>query len=356
MKTTSQFAIIAVMAAVGVGAWLLKDQVLGKTAKTTTATAPAVLVQVKPVRTGTVTERIEAVGTALANEAIIITAKTTGIIEKITINEGERVKAGQLLVKFEDAEASAELEAQKALTLNAQQAYDRAVKLRENNNVAQSKVEELLSTWKSGAARVRVIEARLGDLKLTAPFAGKVGLRRVSAGALVQPGTVITTLDDDSTIRLKLSVPEQNLSAVKIGLDVEATTSAYPKQIFRGKLTSIDSRVDQITRAAEIRADIPNPDGLLKPGMFLAYKLVLSKRENALLVPEEALLAEGTRQSVFVVADGKSVKREIKIGDRNGGEVEVLSGVKAGDMVVVGGIQKIRNNTPVKIVEKTPTS
>ncbi len=356
MKTTSQLVIIAVLAAVGAGAWLLKDQVLGKTTKATTAATPAVLVQVKPVRVGTVTERIEAVGTALANESIIITAKTTGIIEKITINEGERVKAGQLLVKFEDAETAAELEAQKALTLNAQQAYDRAIKLKENNNIAQSKVEELLSTWKSGAARVKVIEARLGDLKLTAPFAGKVGLRRVSAGALVQPGTVITTLDDDSIIRLKLSVPEQNLSAVKIGLDVEAATSAYPKQVFRGKLTSIDSRVDQITRAAEIRADIPNPDGLLKPGMFLAYKLVLSKRDNALLVPEEALLAEGTRQSIFLVADGKAIKREIKIGDRNAGEVEVLSGVKAGDVVVVGGIQKIRNNTSVKIVEKTPTS
>lgn len=337
------------MAAVGASAWLLKDQVLGKTTKATTATAPAVLVQVKPVRVGTVTERIEAVGTALANESVIITAKTTGIIEKITINEGERVKAGQLLVKFEDAETAAELESQKALTLNAQQAYDRAIKLKENNNVAQSKVEELLSAWKSGAARVKVIEARLGDLKLTAPFAGKVGLRRVSAGALVQPGTTITTLDDDSVIRLKLSVPEGHLSNVKVGLDVEATAAAYPKQVFRGKVSSIDSRVDQITRASEIRADIPNPDGLLKPGMFMSYKLVLSKRENALLVPEEALLAEGTRQFVFVIEADRAQKREVKIGDRGVGEVEILDGVKAGDNVVVGGIQKIRNNSPVRV-------
>jgi len=356
MKTTSQLAIIAVLAAVGVGAWLLKDQVLGKTAKTTSTAAPPVLVQVKPVRVGTVTDRLEAVGTALANESVIITAKTVGIIEKITINEGERVKAGQLLVKFEDAEAVAELEAQKALARAAFLAYDRATKLIEKQNVAQAKVDDLLSAWKSGEARVKVIEARLADLKLLAPFAGKVGLRRVSAGALVQPGTVITTLDDDSVIRLKLSVPEGALSSVKVGLDVEATTAAYPKRAFRGKVSSIDSRVDQITRAAEIRADIPNADGAIKPGMFMSYKLVLARRENALLVPEEALLAEGTRQFVFAVVEGRAQKREVKIGDRGVGEVEVLGGVKAGEDVVVGGIQKIRNNSPVRVAPAAPAS
>jgi membrane fusion protein (multidrug efflux system) len=349
MKTTSQLAIIAVLAAVGAGAWLLKDQVLGKTAKTAATAAAPVLVQVKPVRVGTVTDRLEAVGTALANESVIITAKTAGIIEKITIKEGERVAAGQILVKFEDAETVAELEAQKALTRAAFLAYDRATKLIEKQNVAQAKVDDLLSAWKSSEARVKVIEARLADLKLMAPFAGKVGLRRVSAGALVQPGTVVTTLDDDSVIRLKLSVPEGMLSNVRPGLDVEATTAAYPGRVFQGKVSSIDSRVDQITRAAEIRADIPNADGAIKPGMFMSYKLVLARRENALLVPEESLLAEGARQFVFAVVEGRAQKREIKIGDRGAGEVEILSGVAAGENVVVGGIQKIRNNSQVRI-------
>ncbi|MGQ0675810.1 MAG: efflux RND transporter periplasmic adaptor subunit [Rhodospirillales bacterium] len=350
MKTTSQLAIIAVLAAVGAGAWLLKDQVLGKTAKAPAIAAPPILVQVKPVRVGTVTDRLEAVGTALANESVIITAKTTGIIEKITINEGERVKAGQLLVKFEDAEPLAELEAQKAITRAAYLAYERAIKLIENKNVAQARVDDLLSAWKSGEARAKVIEARLADLKLVAPFAGKVGLRRVSAGALVQPGATITTLDDDSVIRLKLSVPEGMLSNVKVGLDVEATTAAHPKRVFQGKVSSIDSRVDQISRAAEIRADIPNADGALKPGMFMSYKLVLARRESAMLVPEESLLAEGARQFVFVVAGDRAQKREVKIGDRSVGEVEILEGVKPNENVVVGGIQKIRNHCQVNVV------
>lgn len=358
MKVVSQLAIIAVLAGAGTGAWYYKDQWLSRTVANTGAGSPppAVLVQVKAVRIGVVVERFEAVATALANESVTITSKSSGIVDKINIAEGEKVKAGQVLVQLEDRETVAELEAQRALTQGAYLAYERATKLKENQNVAQAKVDDLLSAWKNGEARIRMIQARLQDMKIVAPFAGKVGLRRVSVGALVQPGMVITTLDDVDTIRLKFSLPEVLLSGVRPGLEVEATASAYPKRVFKGKITSIDSRVDQITRAAEIRADIPNPDGVLKPGMFMAYKLSLQQRENAVLVPEEALLTEGTRQFVFVVADGRTTKKEIKIGDRNSGEVEVISGLAAGDQVVIGGIQKVRNGSAVKIVAETPQS
>ncbi len=353
MKTVSQLAIIAVLGAVGAGAWYYKDHWLsGTSANTAPATpAPAVLVEVMAARSGTVTERFEAVATALANESVTITSKVAGIVERINIAEGQRVKAGDVLVQLDDKEAAAELEAQRALTTAAKQAYDRALKLQENQNVAQARVDELLSTWKNGEARIRIIQARLADLKITAPFSGKVGLRRVSVGALIQPGTVITTLDDVDTIRLKFSVPETILASIKVGLEVEARSNSYPRRVFKGKISSIDSRVDQITRAAELRADIPNPDDVLKPGMFMSYKLALAQRENAVLVPEESLLAEGTRQFVFVVADGRAAKREVKIGDRGAGEVEIVAGLKAGEIVVVAGIQKIRNGSAVRIAE-----
>jgi membrane fusion protein (multidrug efflux system) len=323
MKAISQLAIIAVIGAIGTGAWYYKDQWLSRTVANTGpgTTPPPVLVQVKPARLGTVVERFEAVGTALANESVTITSKVSGTIEKINITQG------------------------------AFQAYDRAIKLKENQNVAQARVDELLSTWKSGEARIKMIQARIADLKITAPFAGRVGLRRVSVGALVQPGAVITTLDDVDTIRLKFSLPETILANLKTGQEVEATATAYPNRLFKGKVTSIDSRVDQITRAAEVRADIPNPDGALKPGMFMVYKLTLKSRENATLVPEESLLIEGTRQYVFVVADGRTAKREVKIGERNSGEVEIVSGVKEGEALVVGGIQKVRNGSPVRVAE-----
>jgi|JI10StandDraft_1071094.scaffolds.fasta_scaffold59171_4 membrane fusion protein (multidrug efflux system) len=353
MKVISQLAIIAVIGAVGAGAWYTKDQWLSRTVAKTGpgTTAPPVLVQVKPARQGTVVERFEAVGTALANESVTITSKVSGTIEKINIAEGEKVNAGQVLVQFEDRQAVAELEAQKAITQGAFQAYDRAIKLKENQNVAQARVDDLLSLWKSGEARTKMIQARIADLKITAPFAGRVGLRRVSVGALVQPGAIITTLDDVDTIRLKFSLPETILANLKTGQEVEATATAYPNRLFKGKVTSIDSRVDQITRAAEVRADIPNVDGALKPGMFMSYKLTLKSRENATLVPEESLLIEGTRQYVFVVSDGRTAKREVKIGERNSGEVEIVSGVKPGESLVVGGIQKVRNGSPVRIAE-----
>jgi membrane fusion protein, multidrug efflux system len=358
MKTLSQLAIIAVLGAAGAGAWHYKDQWLSGTSANTApaAPAPAVLVQVRAARSGPVVERYEAVATALANESVTITAKVSGIVERINIAEGQRVKTGDVLLQLDDKELVAELEAQRALTTASKQSYDRAIKLQENNNVAQARVDELLSTWKNGEARIRIIQAKLADMKIVAPFAGKIGLRRVSVGALIQPGTVITTLDDVDTIRLKFSVPETVLSSVKVGLDVEATATGFPGRTFKGRVTSIDSRVDQITRAAEIRADIPNADDALKPGMFMSYKLALARRENAVLVPEEALLAEGTRQFVFVIGDGRAAKREIKIGDRGAGEVEVVSGIKAGDSVVIGGIQKIRNGSAVKIADQKPQS
>lgn len=356
MKAISQLAIIAVIGAVGAGAWYTKDQWVSRTVANTGAGTPppTVLVEVKPARIGTFVERFEAVGTALANESVMITAKTSGTIEKINIDEGERVKAGQVLVQFEDREIVAELEAQRAITQGAALAYDRAIKLKENQNVAQARVDDLLSIWKSGEARIKMIQAKIADMKITAPFAGRVGLRRVSVGALVQPGAVITTLDDVETIRLKFSLPETLLATLKVGQEVEATATAYPKRKFKGKVTSIDSRVDQVTRAAEVRADIPNADGALKPGMFMAYRLALQQRENAVLVPEEALLTEGTRQYVFVVANNRTTKREIKIGERTAGEVEVLSGLKGEELVVVAGIQKVRDGTSVRLAGEKP--
>lgn len=355
MKAISQLAIIAVIGAVGAGAWYTKDQWLSRTVANTGAGTPppTVLVETKPVRVGTFVERFEAVGTALANESVTITAKVAGIVEKITIAEGEKVNAGQVLVQFEDRETVAELEAQKAITQGAALAYDRAIKLKENQNVAQARVDDLLSVWKSGEARIKMIQAKIADLKVTAPFAGRVGLRRVSVGALVQPGAVITTLDDVDTIRLKFSLPETLIANLKIGQEVEATATAYPKRKFKGKVTSIDSRVDSVTRAAEVRADIPNQDGALKPGMFMAYSLAMAQRPNAILVPEEALLIEGTRQYVFVVENNRTQKREVKLGERTAGEAEIISGLKGTEQVVVAGIQKVRDGTAVRIAGQT---
>jgi membrane fusion protein, multidrug efflux system len=199
---------------------------------------------------------------------------------------------------------------------------------------------------------VRMVEAKLKDLQIVAPFDGRVGIRRISPGALVtanaQTTSPITTLDDTSIVKLRFNIPETALSALQVGSSVAAQSSAYQGRSFQGRVAVIDTRIDPATRSVEVRADIPNADGLLKPGMFMTVQLVVGRREQALLVPEEALVPEGTRQFVFVVANGRAVKTEVRLGNRIPGEAEVVQGLAPGAVVVTGGVQRIRDGSPVR--------
>jgi membrane fusion protein (multidrug efflux system) len=190
--------------------------------------------------------------------------------------------------------------------------------------------------------------ARLNELTIRAPFAGRVGLRNVSVGGLVSSGTVITTLDDISVMKLDFAVPETFMSLLKEGLEVEATSAAFSGQVFKGRVLSVDSRVDPVSRSVTVRAQIANRDSKLKPGLFMAVRLVHSDA-RALVIPEQALVPERDKQFVFAVRDGKAVKTEIVLGRRRPGEVEVLSGLRAGDVIVSEGTQKIRDGGMVRM-------
>jgi membrane fusion protein (multidrug efflux system) len=176
-------------------------------------------------------------------------------------------------------------------------------------------------------------------------------LRRVSVGTLISPGDVITTLDDTSVIKLDFSVPENFLASLREGLPIHASAPAFPGRSFAGSVASIDSRVDMNTRSVTVRALLANEDGALKPGMFLNVSLANDERE-ALIIPEEALTPEAERQYVFVVADGKAQRREVRIGGRRPGSVEVVAGLTAGERVVVEGTQKIRDGALVRASER----
>jgi membrane fusion protein (multidrug efflux system) len=194
--------------------------------------------------------------------------------------------------------------------------------------------------------------ARLEDTVIRAPFSGRVGLRRVSVGTLISPGDVITTLDDTSVIKLDFSVPENFLASLREGLTIRATAPAFPGRSFAGSVGSIDSRVDMTTRSVTVRALLANEDGALKPGMFLNVTLANDERE-ALVIPEEALTPEAERQYVFVVTEGKVSRREVRIGVRRPGSVEVLAGLRAGERVIVEGTQKVRDGASVLGTERT---
>jgi len=365
MRALTQLAMIVVLGGAGATAWTYREPLTALwSAPPATAAGPqagqqggsrTVPVVAKPVRVGRVIETVEAVGSTLANESIVVTSKLPGIVREIRFEEGQAVRAGQVLVQLDDRETLAELEQARAARESARQTLARTRQLLEQRAAPQARVDELEQTFRGAEARVKAVEARFQDLSITAPFPGRVGLRRVSVGALVQPTTQITTLDDTSVVKLRFSVPETALAALQVGAEVDARSGAYPGRRFTGRLSVVDTRVDPVSRSVEARAELPNADGALKPGMFLSVQLVTAERPQALLVPEEALVPEGTRQFVFVVKDGRAVRTEVKLGARIPGEAEILEGLAPNAVVVTGGVQRIRDGAAVRPID-APTS
>lgn len=290
---------------------------------------------------------MEAIGTARANEAVDVTAKISNRITAIHFREGQQVKRGDVLVEFDSEQVRASLaEAQAALDESRNQ-FKRSRELFTTQALSESQLDQIQATLSANEARVAGARSQLNDTIIRAPFAGRVGLRQVSLGGFVSPGTVITTLDDTSVIKLDFSVPEVFLSSLKEGMEISAGTAAYPAEKFKGQVSSIDSRVDPVSRAVLVRARLDNPDGRLKPGMFMTVRLMRTEAP-ALLIPEQALVPEGERKFVFVVREGKALKTEVTTGRRRPGEVEVTKGLADGDVVISEGIQKVRDGSAVQ--------
>jgi membrane fusion protein (multidrug efflux system) len=292
---------------------------------------------------------LEALGTARANEAVEITAKVSNLITAIRFREGQEVHRGDVLVELDSVEAGAGLLAARAALSETRSQYKRSQELFATQALSQSQLEQLEATLRANEARVTGAQAKLADTVIRAPFDGRTGLRRVSVGSLISPGTVITTLDDTRIIKLDFSVPETFVSILREGLPLVARSVAFPNRDFNGTIASIDSRLDPATRAITVRAEVPNRDGALKPGMFLNVSL-REERGQVVTIPEEALVPEEGRQFVFVVSDERVRKREVSIGRRKPGKVEIVSGLTAGERVVVEGTQKVRDGVRVREV------
>jgi membrane fusion protein, multidrug efflux system len=308
----------------------------------------AVPVQIAMAAVGTMRERIEAVGTTIARQAVDIVPLTSGRVAEIAFSPGARVETGAVLVRLDDgAEQAAVAEARAGLR-EAELALDRARKLRSNNTVAQATVDELEAAYLGASARVDAAEKQLADRTVRAPFGGVVGIRGVDVGARVDDATVLTTLDDLAEVEIEFSVPEIYFGRVRDGQAVAATSSAFPGRIFEGRIAKIDTRVGQVSRAFRVRAVIPNPDLTLPAGMFMHVEVVLEERP-AVLIPEEAVIAEGDRTFVFTVAEERAQRRAVRLGQRSAGTVEVLEGLEAGEAVVRAGTQRLRDGTEVRV-------
>jgi membrane fusion protein, multidrug efflux system len=314
------------------------------------------VVEVLPVAVGTVTEIAEAVGTARAFESVIINSRVSGIIDSISFEEGANVKSGQELLKLDGAERRADWEAARAAITQEEAKrnelrtkLDRAVALRRTGAGTEALVDDLTAQIKTAEsaiqnaiARERSALARMNDMVVRAPFSGRVGIRNVSVGSFLQTSTNITTLDDISKVRLDFSVPENLLSRVQQGAVVRTSGGAFGDRRFEGYVAVVDTRIDAVTRSVKLTAIVENPELLLRPGMFMNVQLEVAKRPDALLINEEAIVGEGPLQVAFAVIDGKVERRVLKIGQRENGKVEILEGVKAGEQIVVRGVQRVR--------------
>jgi membrane fusion protein (multidrug efflux system) len=292
---------------------------------------------------------VQAPGTARANESVEIRPQVSESITAIRFVEGERVEAGKVLIELEDSEAKADVAAAKAALLESENQATRARELFKTKAVSASALDQRTAQRDADRAALDAAESRLAESKIRAPFAGRVGLRRVSLGSLVTPATIITTLDDTDTIKLDFDVPETVLSLLAEGLAVEAYSAAWPERRFEGEVETVDTRVDPVSRTLIVRARIPNPDALLRPGMFLS---VVLRREDvaALMIPEQALVPEQSRQYVWVVGPADVVeKREVRTGRRRPGQVEIVAGLTAGERVVIEGTQKVQTGDTVQI-------
>ncbi len=332
-------AAAASLAGCGDGPVQSQDGGWGSAAKVVTTE-----VQLRPI-----VDEIEALGTARANESIEVRPRIASLVDRIAFDEGQAVRQGDLLVELENSEIEAGLALAKASLSESRSVYERNKSLASTQAISASNLDQLLAEMRTDEAQVEAARARLANTRIRAPFAGRVGLRHVSPGSFVDTSTVITTLDDVSRIKLDFSVPEAFLTVIRQGMDIVAHSLVYPDREFTGAVESIDTRLDPVSRAVQVRAILPNDDGALKPGMFLTVDL-RRDRGDVLVAPEQAIVPEGTRQYVFRIREGKAEKRRVILGRRIPGFVTIEDGLEPGDEIVTEGTHKLRDGSSVETI------
>lgn len=294
--------------------------------------------------------QVSSLGTALANQSVQIVSNASDYLIELHINEGKTVNKGQLIAQLNDVEERARVAELSALLVDQKRQLERVKNLAKTQATAQSLLDEQQTKVNTTQAQLDAVKARLNEMTISAPFSGVLGLRQVSEGAYLTAGTVLTTLDDLSEIRLEFSVAEYYLAQLSAGMTVNATSVAYPDKVFTGQIKAIDTRLDPVTRSVKVHALLPNKEFELRPGMLLNVKVTLAE-VKALQISEKALVPLQNKQYVFVVNQDNTVTQtEVQLGQRMPGLVEIVSGLNAGDQVVIEGTTKIRSGSVV-----TPT-
>ena len=310
--------------------------------------AMAVPVETAPVQVGPIQRRLTAVGSLRSNESVVIRPELAGRIAEIRFDEGERVTKGQPLVVLDDSIYRAEVEEVQASLELSRANHERAIDLLQRGAGTTKARDEALARLRADEAALQLAKAHLDKMVIAAPFEGVVGLRKVSVGDFVNVGQDMVNLEQIDPLKADFRVAEVYLGAVRPGQRIELGVDAFPGETFAGEVYAIDPLIDESGRSVVLRARLPNPDDRLRPGLFARVTLVLNERNDAIQVPEQALVPQGQDQFVFRVVDGKAALTRVEVGIRREGMVEITEGLGPEDEVVTAGQLKVRDGAPVK--------
>lgn len=358
MSVLKQLGILVLLALLGVGGYVGWDRMVGAMADANQNAGPPGVrptgVVTAPVEFREMETVVEAVGSTRARRSVEIAPLATGRVAAINFEAGQQIAAGQVLLRLDDDIQRADLKEAEARFEAAASALKRAEALRRSNTVAEAQIERLAADLSIAEADRDRAARRLRDRTVNAPFDGVVGYANVELGARINEGYRITTLDDLSVLEIEMALPEILFGRIGPGQPVQARAAAFPGRRFDGQIVSFDSRIDPVSRSFRARAHLANEELALPAGMFMHLSVVLGA-EMALTVPEEAVVVEGANSFLFAVVGGEDdarvQRRTVRLGRRSFGHVEILDGVTDGDEVVIRGVQKVRDGSPVRRME-----
>lgn len=368
MQRNAIAVIIAVLLSAALIAWMLNRQPApretaqavtsdkaveaGKPAKGRSKGAGgAIAVEAANARGATTTTDIRAIGSLQSDELVQIASEIAGRIAEIRFTEGGTVKAGDVLVTLDASLAQAEVADAKARFDLAEANNSRADQLSRTGNVTEKAIDEATANFEIARAALELQRVRLAKHTITAPFAGRVGIRNNSPGSFIAVGTPIVNLEKIDILKVDFKLPELFLPSINVGQTVDVTVDALPKRTFAGEIYAIDPQVDVNGRALQLRARLPNADGDLRPGLFARITVKGKQTREVVLVPESVIVPRGGETYVFRIENGKAVEGKVSLGERRGAEVEILEGLTTTAQVVTAGQLKLRNGAAVEVVD-----
>jgi len=354
MFKRSAFFLLGAFALIGGIAFVKVTQVRAALAKDYTP-PPASIVSTTATEE-TWEHSLQAVGTLTAMQGIIVETELDGKVVEIAFESGAQVRAGDLLLRQDTTTETAQLADAQASAALARINYERASELRQQGANSQSEFDTARAALGSAEARVAAIQATIDKKTLRAPFAGRLGIRAVNFGQFLRGGQPVVPLFSFDPIYVDFSLPQQHLTAIKVGQVVKITVDSFEGEHFEGRLTAINPQVDTATRNVQLQATFANAGERLRPGMFAKAQVVSPEVQRYVTLPATAISFSPYGDAVFIVepreggAEGLRVRQQfVKTGPRRGNQVAILSGLESGQQVAVGGLTKLQNGAPVVI-------